>query len=356
MFDRGSFDLPRTLLQVLAIGALIVGTLWIAQPFLASLAWASTIVVATWPVLLRAESLFGGRRGPAAAMMTLMLLLVLIAPLSYGIDALIGNAEHFVEWSKSLSTLSVPPPPAWVEALPLVGARIARRWRDIAVLSPDQLAASLAPYAQGVAVWLLQGVGSVGVLVIQFLLTVLISALLYVNGETAARGVCRFAHRLAEDRGDEAVHLAAQAIRGVALGVVVTAIVQTLLVSIGLLAAQVPFAPVLIAATFVLCIAQIGPFPVLIPSVIWVYSQAGTAIGSVFLAWAVISGIVDNILRPVLIRRGADLPLLLIFAGVIGGLIAMGVIGLFLGPVVLAVAYRLLAEWVGDEDRPASVV
>jgi predicted PurR-regulated permease PerM len=110
----------------------------------------------------------------------------------------------------------------------------------------------------------------------------------------------------------------------------------------------VPFAGILIALSFVLAIAQIGPIPVLIGAVIWVYANHGGAWGTVFLVWAVFSGFFDNVARPVLIRRGADLPLLLIFAGVIGGLIGFGVIGLFVGPVVLAVGYMLLAAWVEE--------
>jgi len=145
------------------------------------------------------------------------------------------------------------------------------------------------------------------------------------------------------------VHLAAQAVRGVALGVVVTAIVQSGLAGIGLAIAGVPFATLLTALMFILAVAQVGPAPVLIPAVIWVYAKSGGVWGSVFLVWAAFCGLLDNFLRPVLIRRGADLPLLVIFTGVIGGLIAFGVIGLFIGPVVLAVAYTLLADWVSAD-------
>jgi len=351
------FDLPRAMLQVLAIGALILSTLWIVSPFLMAVTWATTIVVATWPLLLGLQGMFGGRRAPAVAVMTLALMLVLVIPLSFGIEALLSNTGQIVEWSKSISTLQLPAPPGWVEALPLVGTKIAQQWQQAAALRPEEIAAHIAPYAQRVAVWIVGEVGSIGMLLVSFLLTVIVCAILYSNGEAAALGVRRFARRLAGARGEEAVCLAAQAVRGVALGVIVTAALQTTLAGIGLAVAEVPFTSLLVPLTFVLCIAQIGPFLVLLPVTFWLYSTSGAAWGAGFLVWSLVCGLMDNFVRPVLIRRGADLPLLLIFSGVIGGLIAMGVIGLFIGPVVLAVAYTLLADWVSDGDdvaRPES--
>jgi predicted PurR-regulated permease PerM len=135
----------------------------------------------------------------------------------------------------------------------------------------------------------------------------------------------------------------------VALGVVVTALVQTVLAGVGLAMAGVPFAAVLTAVILLLCIAQLGPVLVLAPAVIWLFWTDATGWGTALLIWTVIVGMLDNVLRPMLIRKGADLPLLLIFAGVIGGLIAFGIIGLFVGPVVLAVSYTLLKEWMNEQ-------
>jgi predicted PurR-regulated permease PerM len=182
---------------------------------------------------------------------------------------------------------------------------------------------------------------------------VVITAILYMTGETAARGVRRFARRLAADRGDDAVVLAGQAIRAVALGVVVTALVQTAAAGAGLAIAGIPYAAVLTAIILILCIAQLGPILVLAPAVGWLYWSGDAVWGSVLLVWTVLVGALDNVLRPMLIKRGADLPLLLIFAGVLGGLISFGVIGLFVGPVILGVTYRLLESWIADIDRPS---
>jgi predicted PurR-regulated permease PerM len=176
---------------------------------------------------------------------------------------------------------------------------------------------------------------------------------MYSNGETAVAGADRFARRLAGVEGAKVVQLAARAVRAVALGVVVTAILQTALAGVGLAIAGVPFAAILTALVFVLSVAQVGPALVLIAATIWVYETRGPVWGTGFLAWSIVCSTFDNFVRPVLIKRGADLPLLLIFAGVIGGLIAFGVIGLFIGPVVLAVAYTLLVDWVSEGEPHA---
>jgi predicted PurR-regulated permease PerM len=347
--DNRSPDIARTTLQLLALGILIASSFWIVRPFLVASTWATMIAVATWPLLLRAQRWLGGRRSLAVAVLALALLLIVFVPLSLGVSAVVSNAEQIASWSKSLTTLSIPQLPDWVESLPLVGEKAAASWREIAAASPEELSERLSPYAHAVALWLVGQVGSVAMLFVQFLLTVVIAALLYANGETVARGVDRFALRLVGPRGENAVHLAGQAIRGVALGVVVTAILQSGAAGLGLMVVGVPFVAILTALLFMLCIAQLGPGLVLIPAVIWVYSTKGAIWGSGFLVWAIFCGTFDNFLRPVLIRQGADLPLLLIFSGVIGGLIAFGVIGLFIGPVVLAVAYTLLAEWVSQD-------
>jgi predicted PurR-regulated permease PerM len=345
-------DIARTTLQLLALGALIASAFWIVKPFLLASTWATMIAVATWPLLLRAQAWLGGRRSLATALMTLALLLILVVPLYLAIDTLVSSANWIADRSQSLTTLSVPQPPAWLETLPIVGAKLAARWQQLVAAGPEEAAARVAPHARAIAVWLAGQVGSIGMLVVQFLLTVIIAALLYANGETAARGANQFARRLAGPRGEDAVHLAGQAIRSVALGVVVTAVLQTAATGLGLAIVGMPFAEILTAVTFMLCVAQVGPGLVLIPSVIWLYSAHGGVWGTGFLVWAIFTGTFDSFLRPMLIKRGADLPMLLIFAGVIGGLIAFGVIGLFIGPVVLAVAYTLLVEWV-SQDTPA---
>jgi predicted PurR-regulated permease PerM len=199
-----------------------------------------------------------------------------------------------------------------------------------------------------VAAWIVAITGGFGGIFVHFLLTVIIAAILYSNGEVAASGVRAFANRLAGVRGDASVVLAGQSVRSVALGVVVTAIVQTALAGLGLWVCGVPLPGLLTAVIFVLCIAQIGPMLVLIPAMIWMFAHAGTGWAIAFLIWSVPVGILDNFLRPILISRGVKLPLILIFAGVIGGLLSFGIIGLFLGPVILAVTYSSVVAWTSE--------
>ncbi|MGE5855978.1 MAG: AI-2E family transporter YdiK [Syntrophaceae bacterium] len=341
-----SRDLTRTMLVVLFFVALIVANFFILKPFLPAFIWAVTIVVATWPLMLRLQTWLGGKRGFAVAVMTLALLLVLIIPFTLAIVTLLDNADMIKGSAESLKAKGLPPPPGWVSSVPLAGPKLSASWQELASAGPEGLSARVAPYAGKIVNWFVDQAGSIGMMVVQFLLTVLICAILYSGGESAADAVRRFVRRLAGQSGDDVAVLAAKSIRGVALGVGLTALIQSALGGIGLAVAGVPAAVALTAVMFMLCIAQLGPVLVLIPAVIWLYWSDQTLWGSVLLVWSILVGSLDNFLRPILIKKGADLPLLLIFAGVIGGLLAFGIIGLFIGPVVLAVTYTLLGAWV----------
>jgi predicted PurR-regulated permease PerM len=347
-----SGDLARITLKVLVLGLLIAACLWILQPFLAATVWATMIVVATWPMMLSVQAWLGGRRWAAVTVMTLAILLMLVVPLVLAVVTIVDHADDMVAWSKSIVAAGIPSPPGWVEQVPFAGEKIAKEWQQLAATPSEDLVARATPYVRQAVQWFARQAGGFGLMMLQFLLIVVITAILYSIGETAARGVRRFARRLADERGENSVILAGQAIRAVALGVVVTAIVQSTFAGIGLAVAGIPYAAVLTAIIFILCIAQLGPIFVLAPAVGWLYWTGDPVWGTVLLVWAVVVGSMDNFLRPFLIKRGADLPLLLIFVGVIGGLISMGIIGLFVGPTVLAVTYRLLESWIADIDAP----
>jgi predicted PurR-regulated permease PerM len=346
-------DLTRTTLAVLFIVALIAASFWILRPFIGATIWATMIVVATWPLMLRLQARLWGRRGLAVAVMTVALLLILIVPLGLTVAAIVEHSDRIAGWLRSSEALHLPPPPAWVAGLPLAGAWLAQAWEQLASSGLHELAAKAAPYAGTAAKWFAAEVGGVGLVLVQFMLTVAISAILYAGGESAAAGVLRFGRRLAGRRGERVVRLGAQAIRGVALGVVVTALAQALLGGIGLVLTGVPFAAVLTGAMFMLCIAQIGALPVLLPAVVWLFWGGDSLMGIVLLVCTAVVVTMDQVLRPLLIRMGADLPLLLIFAGVIGGLLSLGLIGIFVGPVVLAVGYTLLDAWMMDDKEMA---
>ena len=347
-------DIVRTTLGVLFIGLLIVSCLWILRPFIAATIWATMLVVATWPVLLWFERRLWRRRSLAVVVMSLLMLLLFVVPLMLAIGTIVSHSDILLGKAKELAGSPLPHPPAWVAGLPLVGEKLAGMWEDAIAAGASGLLAHLAPYADDIFKWSVTQAGGVGFLFVQFLLTVGISALMYASGETAAAAVRRFGTRLAGVHGGNAVVLAGQAIRSVALGVGVTAVVQAGLGGIGLAIAGVPFAGLLTAVMLLMCIAQIGPSLVLFPAVAWVYWSGETGWGTFLLVWSLVVATMDNVLRPALIKRGADLPFVLIFAGVIGGLLAFGLVGIFVGPVLLAVAYTLLGSWVGDGFAPSA--
>jgi predicted PurR-regulated permease PerM len=348
-------DLARTTLAVLCLGGLIASTLWILAPFLPSTIWAMTLVIATWPVLLRVQATLGGRRGPAVLVMTLLLLAIVVAPFGSAVSTIVKNSGRIEQMAGTVTSLQIPPTPGWVADLPVIGEPLAGAWDHVASAGANTLLKEAGPYIGSVTKYFVAAVGSLGTFFVQLLLTIVVASILYSNGDAAAATARRFGHRLAGERGEQVMRLAGQAIRGVALGVVVTALVQSVLGGIALAIAGVPFASILTAVMLMLCIVQIGPAPVLLPAVVWLYyignSGAGSTGWAMFLLFcSVIVIALDNVLRPVLIRRGADLPMLLILVGVIGGLMAFGLIGVFVGPAMLAVTYTLLQAWLAEDE------
>jgi predicted PurR-regulated permease PerM len=348
--NRSSSDITHTTLSVLFLAFLIVSTFWVLSPFLTSILWATIISVATWPLLLRLQASVGGRRGIAVAIMIVMILLVVFVPVILAIVTIAGNARNITSELKALQLIALPGPPTVLEDMPFGGSRLASEWRRFVALTPEQRSVLLAPYAQRALQWFLVKVGSIGTVLVQFLLTTILTAILFARGEVARSAILRFARRLAGQQGHDVALKAAQAIRGVVLGVVVTALVQAIIGGAGLFLSGIPAAALLTAVMLFLCFAQLGPALIIIPSVIWLYWSGQPVSATVLLIVGVIAIGIDNVIRPLLIRRGANLPLLLIFGGVIGGLIAFGVIGLFIGPVVLTVAYTLLGAWVSEPE------
>ncbi len=339
-------DITRITLTVLGIGVLIILSYWIVRPLLPSFLWAGMIVIATWPVMLRVQAWLWGKRGLAVAAMTTAFILVLILPLAVAVGTIVANGDRILSLVKSLETQTLGPPPEWVTRLPLIGSGLARAWRELTSSGAQGILERLGPYVSNVAGWLFSRAGSMGITLVQFLLTVIIAAILFARGEAAALHIRRFARRLAGGSGEDAAILAAKAVRGVALGVIVTALAQAIAGGIGLAITGVPGAAALTAIMLLCCIAQVGVPPVLVPCVIWLYWSGQNFWGTVLLIWTVVVSTMDNFLRPVLIKKGADLPLLLVFTGVIGGLVSLGVIGIFVGPAVLAVVFALVDAWI----------
>ncbi|HEX2493656.1 MAG TPA: AI-2E family transporter YdiK [Steroidobacter sp.] len=353
-----SSEVTRVVLLVLVIGLLMAGSFWTLLAFLGGLIWAATIVVATWPVLLLVQRKTGGRRSVAVAIMTALVLIAILVPFSVAVDSVLNAVQRGPAVVREFLADGLGPPPEWVLNIPLVGARLAGKWQTLAAGGPDALAEAIRPYARSAATWVISATGGFGIMIVHILLTVILVAILYAQGELAARGALAFGYRMGRERGEQTIRLAGQAVRSVALGVLVTALVQSILAGLGLWLCGVPRPGMLAAIVFVLGVAQIGPLPIMAAAVFWLYWTGNTVWGTVLLVWSVPVIALDNVLRPILIRRGVQLPMLLIIAGVIGGLISFGVMGLFIGPVVLAATYTLAKDWVAEgwpDDSPEEI-
>src|SRR5262249_45258128 len=252
-------DYVRVLMQLVALGTLIVASIWIVRPFLIAVFWAATVTISTWPLLLQVQAWVGGRRALAVVAMTLLLLLILLAPFYFAVTSITDNAQRIADLPAYIAHVQIPALPSWLAGLPIIGERLNSGWKSLASAKPDDVTSSLAPYARNIALWFLNQVGNLGLFLVQVLLTVAISAVLYARGESAAEATETFFRRLGGPRGLKAVRLASQAIRGVALGIVITAIVQALLAGAALAIAGIPFAAPLTAVMFILTVAQIGP-------------------------------------------------------------------------------------------------
>ncbi|WP_374595206.1 AI-2E family transporter YdiK [Aquabacterium sp.] len=343
-------DIARTVFIVLLIGLLIGGCIWIIKPFLPAIVWATMIVVATWPMMRRAQAWLGNRRWAATTLMTSALAALVIVPVGVAVGTIAANVLGLKDEAAALLSHPLPAAPGWLHGVPILGPRLTHEWQALVAAGPGALVTQLQPYAGKLASWIAARAGGLGMLTLHLLLTIFVAALLYMRGEEAAQGLRRFARRVGGQRGDKAVILAGQAIRAVAMGIVVTALVQSGLGGVGLAIGGVPYVLVLTSIMFICCIAQIGAGVVLFGAAAWLFFHEDRTGMAVFMAvWALVVTSLDNVLRPMLIKRGADLPLTLIFGGVLGGLVAFGIVGLFIGPVVLAVSFTLLKDWI---DHP----
>jgi len=345
--------MTRTVLALLFMALLAAASFWVLHLFLGAMIWAAMIVVSTWPLMLGVQARLRGSRTLATAVMTLSLVMLVVLPFLSAVAALVGHSEEIVGGIQSLTSFSVPPPPGWVGTLPVIGKKVVGQWQQFIVIGPEGVSAYLTPYAGKALGWFTAASGSVGKMIIQFFLTVFIAAVFYQRGEQAAAWLCLFARRIAGRNGEESLVLAGKAIRAVALGVVGTAVIQAVLAGLGLALSGVPALGVLTVLVFIVCLAQLGPMPVLVPAVIWLFWKDQSGWGIALGAWTLFLGAIDNIITPWLMKKGVDLPMLLVFAGVVGGLMVFGIIGLFIGPVVLAVTYTLLDAWVTGEGAAA---
>jgi predicted PurR-regulated permease PerM len=334
---------------------LLGGCLLVLQPFVSSVLWAVVLSFTCWPVYLRLEHLLRGRRTLAAFLMALGMICVILLPfvvvgLSLGdsVNELTTAARHWVEAPASVA-------PAWLGKVPLVGHQATAYWQSL-MDDRVKLVAIAQSLIEPVTRWLLSTGFALGLGLFQLALSILIAFFIFRGGGSAGRIVATAVERIAGERGTHLLNLAGSTVRGVVYGILGTALVQAVLAGIGFLIAGVPGAALLALLTFFLSIVPVGPPLVWVPAALWLFSQGSTGWGIFMLVWGLGVSSVDNIVKPWIISQGSDMPFLLIFFGAIGGALAYGFIGVFIGPTLLAVGYRLVTEWAASRSAPAGQV
>lgn len=335
--------------QIAGVAVLVVGCFYVVSPFIAAVLFAAVVCATTWPVFLRIRRRVGGRQVVAALLMTVLLALVVIVPVALLALALTDNVTALVEFASRLTKTGSPEVPQWVQRLPVVGPWIDDYWHQL-VQSRDELrrfGERLIEPGRAVLV----GVGSVlGQGLLQLTLAVLICFFLYRDGDSLMWAVRKTALRLGGELGERIVQITHDTVISVVFGIIGTALAQAVVALVGFMIAGVPGALVLAIATFFLSMIPFGPPLVWVGATVWLVSEGHVAWAVFMTAWGMfaISGI-DNVVRPILISRGADLPFLLVFIGVLGGILAFGFIGIFIGPTLLALAFALLQHWINSE-------
>ncbi|MFK3721650.1 AI-2E family transporter [Pseudomonas fulva] len=337
-------DNDRLLIQILLLALLGAG-LWVIAPFISALLWGAILAFASWPLMRFLTRVLGGRETLAAGLLTSAWILIVALPLvwlGFNLADHIRDATLFV---RDVQVDGLPDAPVWLVDIPLVGERMASWWSSL-----DQqgaaLLASVKPYLGQVGNWLLARSAQIGSGVLELTLSLVFVFFFYRDGPRLSAFVLRLLHRLTGERAEYYLNLVAGTVQRVVNGVIGTAAAQALLALIGFLIAGVPGAIVLGLITFMLSLIPMGPPLAWLPVTGWLVwkGEYGMAIFMGIWGTFVISG-VDNVLKPYLISRGGDLPLVIVLLGVFGGLIAFGFIGLFIGPTLLAIGYSLLLDW-----------
>lgn len=335
----------RLVAQLLFL-ALLAACLWVLAPFITALFWAAVLAFATWPLMRILTRALKGNATLAAWMLTTGWVLLVAIPL-----VLIGfNVADYIsdgtELIKDYRLTGLPNEPSWLGKVPVIGEWLQEAWHTVDEQGPV-LFSTVKPYMGRVGNWLLARSASIAAGVLELTLSLFLVFFFYRDGVRLALFVRAMVQRLLADRTDYYIELVAGTVRRVVNGVIGTASAQALIALLGFWIADVPGAVLLSFFIFMLSLIPMGPPLVWAPATAWLFFQGDYAMGVFLALWGflVISS-VDNFLKPYLISRGGNLPLIVVLLGVFGGIIGFGFMGIFLGPVLLAVAYSLVSDWI----------
>jgi predicted PurR-regulated permease PerM len=337
---------------IAAIAILALACLLILRPFISAALWAAILCFTTWPLFIRLRTELGDRRVLASSIATLLLSAIIIAPAAILVSRLSGNITEIIEASRKLIHEGTPAPPAWVASVPLVGPRLAARWTVLSEDSAEQMAA-IAKWLPTIEGAVLGSGRALAAGLFQIVLSLLLVFLFYCDGEALAKRLHFAISRIGGAEGNHLLQVAGTTIRAVVYGVLGAALLQGVLAACGFMIAGVPGAALLGFLTFVVAVLPGGPLLVGVFPVFWLYRHGSVEWAILIAIWVVMVGSLDNFVRPFLIARGGgEAPLILVVLGVLGGAVAFGLIGLFLGPTLLAVGYCIVDEWSSESEDP----
>jgi predicted PurR-regulated permease PerM len=337
----------RKTARLSAILLLVLGCVLVLRPFLAAMLFAACVSISSWPLYLHLKRLLRGRNTLAALLMTLSLVLVVVLPLALVAYTLADDmAKLYDQVRIALETGTLHPPP-WLAKLPLVGEYIST-YLDQLFASRDELVALAKRLLEPARHWLAVGAGALGTGVLQVSLAAFVSFFLYRDGPAIVASITVASERLIGETAPEVANIVTRTVRGVMYGLLGTALAQALVAAVGFTIAGVPGVPLLSVGTFLLSLVPVGPPLLWGGAALWLFDQGQVGWGIFMVVWGVFAiSSVDNVVKPYLISRGSSLPFLLVLLGVLGGVLAFGFVGLFLGPTLLAVGFSLMRDWTG---------
>ena len=337
---------------LVVIAAIIFACFWIAGPLLGVMVWGALIAIGLAPLHRKFAHAVGNRPKLAATLMVLGLLALVVVPLSVlpgsfqqAIDGLSNRTNNWTQ-------LNLPPPPSWVSDLPLVGPKLNERWAAMASNS-QVLLVSIKPYIGPAFQWVAAQGASLGLAVLEIFISIILGGIFLTTEAASTSALHKIAGRLAGASGENLLDVSVRTVRSVAQGVIGTALIQGVLSGIGFAIAGVPFAALLGVLSFGTAMLQIGTWLVWIPTAVWLSYQGETGWAIFTTVLGIVINILDNVIKPLLIGRGAGVPLWIIFIGVIGGILTIGLIGIFIGPLIMSVGYSIVTGWLGGERERA---
>ena len=346
---ESSSKIVTFIIRLLVVGFLLAWCILLIRPFILITIWSIILAIAAYPVFLWLKNRIGGRSNLAAALMAIGGIAIIIGPVSLIGSITLHNAQTLME-SLEAGTFVVPPPPQDLASWPLVGETLNGIWQRASV-NLDSVISQFKPQIKDFAKVFLVQVTNVSVTLLKFIISIIVAAVLIIYAKVLNQGLKNFLTRLSPERGEEFIQLMANTIRSVTRGIIGVAIIQTLMIGIGLVVAGIPAAGILTLACLFLTIIQIGPGLIVLGTIIFAWSNMSFLTALLFTLWMVPATLVDNVLKPILMGQGLPVPIVVILLGVIGGTLAHGIVGLFVGPVILILGYELTRAWMNEGNE-----